>query len=297
MTPGAKLGALLRRKGIVAAPGAMNALTARIIESQGFSAVYLGGNAMGLHLGVGQPFVTLTETVECARQILGAIKLPLIVDAGAGFGNAAHAHRAAREIERAGAAALHIDDQPYPKRAHYHLGKGGLAPVAETAAKLKAAIAARRDPDFKIFVRTDALRVTGSLEKTIERCRAYAAAGVDGLVILDLSPEQLTAIRRKLPKLPVAWFVSPAMVPPPLATMEAAGFKLALYPFNTIAAVVDAVTTVWSTLRKTGEIPQSGKRLAELRGSVQELIGMQTAWEIEGASKPPGAPGSRKKQR
>lgn len=286
MTPAATLRGLLRRKGIVAAPGAMNALTARIIEAQGFPAIYLGGNAMGLHLGVGQPFVTLTETVACARDILGAIKLPLIVDAGAGFGDAAHAHRAAREIERAGAAALHIDDQPYPKRAHYHLGKGGLAPVEETVAKLKAAMAARRDRDFQVFVRTDTLRVTGSLDKTIERCRAYAAAGVDGLVILDLSPEQLTAIRRRLPKLPVAWFVSPAVVPPPLAKMEAAGFKLALYPFNTIAAVVDAVTHIWSTLRRTGEIPQSGARLAELRGSVQELIGMRTAWDIEKGAKP-----------
>ncbi len=244
---------------------------------------------MGLHLGVGQPFVTMTETVDCARQVLGAISVPLIVDAGAGFGDVAHTHRTTRELERAGAAAIHIDDQPYPKRAHYHLGKGGLAPLPETVSKLSAALAARRSAEFLIFARTDALRVTGSMDQTVERCHAYAEAGVDGLLILDLAPEDLKAVKHRLPNLPIAWFVSPATPPPNLRRMEEAGFKLALYPFNTVAAVVEAVTATWSALRRDGELPQSAELLASLRRSVQELIGMDAYWEIEerGTAAPP----------
>ncbi|MCW5770056.1 MAG: isocitrate lyase/PEP mutase family protein [Rhodospirillaceae bacterium] len=272
---------LLAEKAFVAAPGAMDALTARVIEAQGFSAIYLGGNAMGLHLGVGQPFVTLSETADCVRQVTAAISVPLIVDAGAGFGSAAHAHRTARMLERAGAAAIHFDDQPYPKRARYHVGDGGLAPVEETAAKIAAAVAARRSADFLIFARTDALRVTESLDQTIARCHAYAEAGADGLMILDLSPEQLAAIRSRLPPIPVAWFVSPAMPAPRLSHMEEAGFGLALYPFNTVAAIVDAVSGLWRSLRETGEIAQSPERLAALRRAVQDLIGMDVYWSLE----------------
>lgn len=293
--PGATLRDLLRQDGLVVAPGAMNPLTARIIQTQGFPVVYLGGNAMGLHLCAGQPFVTLTETVECVRQVMAAISVPLIVDAGAGFGDPAHVFRATRELERAGASALHIDDQPYPKRAGYHVGKGGLAPVAETSAKLRAALDSRRDPDFLIFARTDALRVTKSMDETIARCHAYADEGVDGLMILDLSPDELLAIRPRLPDIPIAWFVSPAMQAPSLKIMEAAGFKLALFPFNTVAAIVDVVTNTWAALKRDGEMPQTGEFLGRLRHSVQELIGMDTYWAIEkGAS---DAPAEGKKEK
>jgi 2-methylisocitrate lyase-like PEP mutase family enzyme len=266
---------------LIAAPGALDAFTARIIESIGFPAVYLGGNAIGLHLGAGQPMVTLTETVECARQVLGAISVPLIVDAGAGFGEAAHAHRAVRELERAGIAAIHIDDQPYPKRAHYHIGKGGLTPVSVMVDKLAVALAARRSKEFLIFARTDALRVTGSLDQTIERCRAYARMGIDALMVLDLSPDQVGAVRRELGDIPLVWFVSPAMPAPPLADLGVAGFRLALFPFNTVAAVVEAVTNTWSALLEDGRLRQSLEMLTRMRNSVQELIGMKTYWDIE----------------
>jgi 2-methylisocitrate lyase-like PEP mutase family enzyme len=282
MTDGSRrLRSLLAEDRLIAAPGATDAFTARLIESLGFPAIYLGGNAIGLHLAAGQPLVTLTETVDCARQVLGAIEVPLIVDAGAGFGEPAHTHRAVRELERAGIAAIHIDDQPYPKRARYHVGQGGLAPMEEVAGKLAIACEARRSKDFLIFARTDALRVTGSLDETIARCRAYVAAGVDGLMVLDLAPADAAAVRQAVPDVPLAWFVSPATPPPPLAELAAAGFKLALYPFNTVAAIAEAVINTWTTLRDTGALAQSPAMLSHLRNSVQELIGMKTYWDIE----------------
>lgn len=277
----AKLRALMAGSDFIAAPGAFDPFTARIIESIGFPAVYLGGNAIGLHLCVGQPMVTLTETVDCARRVLGAISAPLIVDAGAGFGEPAHAHRAVRELERAGIAAIHIDDQPYPKRAQYHAGKGGLAPLRDVVDKLAVALAARRNRDFMIFARTDALRVTRSVEQTIERCRAYADAGVDGLMVLDLGPEQASAVRSALPDTPLAWFVSPAMAAPSLQELQGAGFKLAFYPFNTVAAITEAVTATWKPLREQGRLQQSSGALGKLRDDVQHLIGTPAYWDIE----------------
>jgi methylisocitrate lyase len=213
--------------------------------------------------------------------VSGSVGVPVIVDAGAGFGDAAHVHRAIGELERAGVAAIHIDDQPYPKRAQYHLGKGTLAPASETLAKLAAALAARRDPDLMIFARTDALRVTGSLDETIARCHAYAAAGADALMVLDLSAEDLVRIRDRLPDVPLAWFVSPTLSTANLKSLEDAGFKLALFPFNTVAAIVESVTATWAALRAEGAVPQTAERLASLRHSVQELIGMDTYWKIE----------------
>jgi methylisocitrate lyase len=281
-----KLRAMMRSGRFIAAPGAMEPFTARIIENLGFPAIYLGGNAMGLHLSVGQPMVTLTETVACARAVLGAIDVPLIVDAGAGFGEPAHTHRAVRELERAGIAAIHIDDQPYPKRAHYHAGQGGLAPLKDAVQKLAVALSARRGHDFQIFARTDALRVTKSIEKTVERCRAYAAAGIDALMVLDLAPDQVPAIRAAVPNVPLAWFVSPSIPAPSLRELKAAGFQLALFPFNTVAAVAETVTALWTGLRDHGRIGQSPEMLAEWRHSVQDLIGMATYWEIEKQSLP-----------
>ena len=128
--PPARLRRLMAAGGTLAAPGASDPFTARIIERAGFQAVYLGGNALGLSLAKGQPFVTLTETVDAAARIARVIEAPLIVDAGAGFGEPAHVHRAVIELESAGVAALHIDDQPYPKQARYHRGAGGLVGAA-----------------------------------------------------------------------------------------------------------------------------------------------------------------------
>src|SRR5687768_8095326 len=120
------MSALWRDGAITAAPGVHDPLTARIAEQAGHGALYLGGNAMALGLGKGQPFITLTETTQITARVTATSSLPVLVDAGAGFGEPAHLYIAVREIEAAGAAGLHIDDQPYPKLAAYHRGQGSL---------------------------------------------------------------------------------------------------------------------------------------------------------------------------
>ena len=278
---GARLRSLLSKGRAVAAPGACDPFTARLIERAGFDTIYLGGNALGLSLAKGQPLITLTETVQYAANIVRTTDLPLIIDAGAGFGTPVHVHRTVHEIELTGAAALHIDDQPYPKRPSYHRGNGGLAPMAEAVAKFAVATKARRDPDFMIIARTDALRVTGTLDEAIKRGRAYVSAGIDALMILDLEPDQVPAVRAAIPEIPLVWIGAVVPPVPNLRDLSAAGFSIALYPFNTIAAIAEAVSTLWATMRDTGDIRQEGAFLTRMRHELAEIAGMQKYWDIE----------------
>lgn len=278
---GARLRSLIRQGACLAAPGACDAFSARIIARAGFEAVYLGGNALGLSLAKGQPLVTLTETAEAAARIALAVEAPLIVDAGAGFGDPAHAHRSVREIEAAGAAALHIDDQPYPKRPSYHRGDGGLAGVETAVARLSVAVRARRDPETMIIARTDALRVERSLDAVAARARAYAATGIDALMVLDLEPGDAAAVQAMVPGLPLVWIGGVVPPVPSLAALSKGGFALALYPFNTIAAVAEAVTALWGHARATGEIAQPDEMLLRMRGGLQDIIGLDAYWAIE----------------
>jgi methylisocitrate lyase len=277
----AGLRALLAGGSIIPAPGALEPYTARIIERLGFPAVYLGGNAIGIHLCVGQPFTTMTETVDVALRVMRAVEVPLIVDGGAGFGEPAHVDRTVHECVRAGIAALQLDDQPYPRRAAYHRGRGGLVPLRQAVDRLRAAVAARGHAEMLLIARTDALRATGSADAVIERCHAYADAGADALLVLDLEPDDLRRLAGSLPDLPLAWIGATSGPGPSLAELEEAGFRLALYPFNTVAAVTDAVTRTWEPLLTTGRIGQSSEVILAARQRVLELLEMEHAWGIE----------------
>jgi 2-methylisocitrate lyase-like PEP mutase family enzyme len=280
----ARFRSLLEGGELIVAPGAYDALTARIIERIGFSAVYLGANALGIGRSKAQPFVTLTETRDSVASVSRAVDLPIIVDAGAGFGDPAHVFQAVRELEAAGAAALHIDDQPYPKQPRYHVGQGQVLPVDVVVEKLIVALQARRSEDFMIIARTDSLRVTRSIDETIARAQAFAAVGVDGLLVLDLTPEQAPVVKMALPDIPLAWMGG---VTTPIASVReiaAAGFSLALYPFNTVAAVAAAVADLWKGLKVTGEIGQPDELLARMRPELLEIVHMRKFVDIEQAA-------------
>jgi 2-methylisocitrate lyase-like PEP mutase family enzyme len=280
----ARFRSLLEGGELIVAPGAYDALTARIIERIGFSAVYLGANALGIGRSKAQPFVTLTETRDSVASVSRAVDLPIIVDAGAGFGDPAHVFQAVRELEAAGAAALHIDDQPYPKQPRYHVGQGQVLPVDVVVEKLIVALQARRSEDFMIIARTDSLRVTRSIDETIARAQAFAAVGVDGLLVLDLTPEQAPVVKMALPDIPLGWMGG---VTTPIASVReiaAAGFSLALYPFNTVAAVAAAVADLWKGLKVTGEIGQPDELLARMRPELLEIVHMRKFVDIEQAA-------------
>lgn len=275
------LRALMAQGGCVAAPGAGDPLSARIIERAGFDAIYLGGNALGLAHAKGQPFVTLTDTVEATARIARTVSTALIVDAGAGFGGASHLAAALREIEAVGASAVHIDDQPYPKSPNYHRGRGELVPIEVAAARIRAGKSALRDAETLLIARTDALRVAKSLAEVIVRGRAMREAGADALIVLDAGPAHAADLRAALPGLPLIWIGGVNPPTPSLDELDEAGFSVALYPFNTVAAISAAVADLWTDFRSSGRIAQSDELLARMRRETLDIVDMAAAWKIE----------------
>lgn len=280
-TAGARFRSLLSSGDLIVAPGAFEPYTARIIESLGFPAVYMGGNAMGTHLGTGEPLTTLTETIDCAVRVLRAIDVPLVVDADAGFGDPMHTHRTVREFERAGVAAIHIEDQPFPKRAHYHKGMGRVTPLPDMIEKLHAAVDARTDPDFVIIGRTDVLRITRSLPDVLERCHAYVEAGVDMLMVMGPTPDDIKEIRKDLPDIPMVFLSGTAG--PELSTDEIRelGVNLVIYPVTTPIVITQSVVDVYTRLRDEGRLGLSEEFVADTRRQMLELIGIPEYWKIE----------------
>ncbi len=165
---------------MVVAPFILNALHAKIAESVGFDAVYMTGAGTAAERGfpdVG--LLTMTEMVANAKYIAGAVDIPVICDADTGYGNMINVQRTVREYEAAGVAGIHIEDQLFPKKCGFFEGKQ-VIPMEEHAQKIRAALDARRDPDFVIIARCDAYAVTG-WEDTVARCRAYRGRGGYGV--------------------------------------------------------------------------------------------------------------------
>src|SRR5437660_6481142 len=164
----------------IAVPGVFNPLVARMAQRLGFRAVYLSGAALSACAAVPDVgLLTLTEFTEAARGITAAASLPLLCDADTGFGEALNVERAVRLFEAAGAAGIHLEDQELPKRCGHLSGKS-LVSAEAMAAKIRAAVAARRDPDFVIIARTDA-RGGHGMDEAIRRAKLYLAAGADAI--------------------------------------------------------------------------------------------------------------------
>jgi methylisocitrate lyase len=273
---------LLATGDLVVAPGAYDPYTARIIESLGFPAVYLGGNAIGTQLCVGEPLTTLTETVDAAERVLRVIDVPLIVDGNAGFGDAIHAFRTVREFESVGVAGIHIEDQPFPKRAHYHRGQGRVTEMEEVLERMQAAIDARRDPDFVLIGRTDVLRTTGRVADVLERCRAYLELGLDMIMVIGPpTVEQARELTRELKGVPQVWLSGTA--PPDLSVSEVRdlGYALVIFPVTAPVVITEAVVRAYTTLRDTGSLGMSLEEIASLRKKNLEILGMDRYWAIE----------------
>ncbi|MEY2555429.1 MAG: methylisocitrate lyase [Verrucomicrobiota bacterium] len=168
-------------KGTVMMPGVPNAAMARQVERAGFDAVYVSGAGM-VNATAGVPdigLLTLTEVARLAGYIAKAVKIPAIVDADTGFGGSENVARTIQELEKAGLAGCHIEDQAFPKRCGHLSGKS-IVDVEEMVGKIKAAVAARRDPDFMIIARTDA-RAVEDFDRAVERAGEYLAAGADAI--------------------------------------------------------------------------------------------------------------------
>src|SRR3989441_9555035 len=182
----------------VTAPLVLNPLMAKMVEAAGFSAGYLGGGSTGYQKVALEANLNLTEMCQAALDIGAVSRLRLILDAACGYGDPMHMHRTIGMSEAAGFAAIEIEDQLVPKRAHHHAGIEHMIPRELMAAKVMEAVAARRDPDFLIVARTNAIRAS-SMDDALRRGEAYREAGADLLLLSSARrPEQLRTVAERL---------------------------------------------------------------------------------------------------
>ncbi|MDX1542077.1 MAG: isocitrate lyase/PEP mutase family protein, partial [Geminicoccaceae bacterium] len=181
----------------VIAPGVFDPLSAKLAEAAGFKALYLAGGVLGYVKVVTEATLTLTELVQTGLEIRTITDLPLILDGVCGFGEPMHLHRTIALSEAAGFAAIEIEDQLIPKRAHHHVGHEHLIPMAEMVQKVEEAVAARRDPGFLIIARTNAVRAD-TMDEALRRAEAYRAAGADMLWVLHKTPDDVRTIGERL---------------------------------------------------------------------------------------------------
>ena len=249
-----KLRRMLGEPGIIMAPGAYDCLTAKIIQQAGFPAVYMTGAGTSV-ARLGYPdlaLATMTEMVANASDIAGTVDVPVIADADTGYGGILNVQRTIRQYERSGVAAVHIEDQEFPKRCG-HLDNKRVIPTQDMVGKIRAAVDARTDDDFVIIVRTDALAVTG-WDDTMRRCEAYTRAGADVLFVEALrSPEEAERVVRSV-DLPLLYnFVETGKSPLiPAPELERLGFKLVIFPVSALLTVSRVVSNLMLDLKTKG---------------------------------------------
>ena len=241
-------------KGAVMMPGVPNASIARQVERLGFDAVYVSGAGMA-NATAGVPdigLLTLTEVVQLAGYVARAVKIPAIVDADTGFGGSENVARTIRELEAAGLAGCHIEDQQFPKRCGHLAGKS-LIDIDEMTERIKAAVAARRDPDFMIIARTDA-RAVEDFDRTVDRARRCVEAGADAIF-----PEALQSAEefRDFPKkidVPLLANMTEFGKSPLLSFKELAGFgyRMVIFPQSAFRVSMKASNKLLHALKEAG---------------------------------------------
>lgn len=259
-----RLKALVSRRDATTVPGAANAMFARVIEDLGFQAAYVTGAGIA-NMRLGAPDVgltTVTEVADTLSSIADAVDLPLIVDADTGFGNAVNMVRTVRLLERAGAAAIQIEDQVFPKKCGHFNGKE-VIPADEMVQKIKAAVDARHDQDLMVIARTDARAIEG-MDAAMDRARAFIEAGADmTFVEAPASFEELHRIGTELSVPQVANIVFGGKTPDPgRKALAESGFSIVLYANASLQAALRASTRVLTALRDEGSLDSVADLLA-----------------------------------
>lgn len=282
--PGALLRQMLTSGTQVVAPGAYDALSARLIASLGYSAVYLGGFATAAPALQFEPLMTMTEQIDAAAALARAIGpgVPLIVDGHTGFGDPPHITRAVRDFEQAGVAAIHLEDQPFPKLPGYQFQDKQMVPVAEMVRRITAA--RRASTDLLIFARTEARELPGGLGETIRRMRIYADAGADALIPGVGSLDEARELRGALPGIPLVWTAGLGRFTPgeqeiANQTLHEIGWECVLAPLAGIVTAIRAVKTVYQRFATSGVIATD--HLEDGYDDILELIGARQYYDIE----------------
>jgi len=277
---------LLKKKAFVYLPVAYDALGARLLQSLGFDCVYTGGFVTGASRCTSEPLLTMDEQLRVAGDAAAAIDIPLVVDGGAGFGEPLHAMRTVRECIRAGIAGTHIEDQLYPKRAHYHKYVAHAVPRKEFADKIRFACKQRdrSDPDFVVIARTDTCRVEG-LKEAVARINMAADAGADlGLIFPRNDAEMKNAPKQA--RIPLVYVTSrgnrdgrPVPTAHQLADM---GYKAAIDAMTYLLASFHFAKLAYGEIRRTGGYTGlSEEQCVAARQEIETLVGLDEFYAIE----------------
>ena len=284
-----RLRQLVRDKTFLHMPSVYDALGGRLVQSLGFEAAYVGGYVTGGSKAVTEPLLTMTEQVDLAGEIARRIDIPLVADAGAGFGEPLHTMRTVREFIRAGVAGVHIEDQLYPKRAHYHKYEVHGIPVEAFEEKIRYAIRQRdeSDPDFVIIARTDTCRALG-LDEASMRLNRAADAGADLGLLFPRNPAEAEQAPRVC-RLPLVYVQSrgnrdgrPIFTRQELQQM---GYVACIEAQVVLCTAFHFLKQALAELRATGRY--SGMTNVEYvasRQAVEDLIDLDRYYEIESAT-------------
>lgn len=268
---------MLEEPGLIIRPGVYDALSAKIAEMAGFKVLLMTGYGVSA-TKIGEPDVGLVsfgEMIERAREICHAVKVPVIVDADTGYGNAINVHRTTREVILAGASGIQIEDQVWPKRCGHMFGKQIIS-AEEMVGKIKAAVDARNeiDPDFVIGARTDARTVVG-FEEVLRRGKMYADAGADYIYVE--TPQSLEEVKKLVEEIPVpiAFNMIEGGKTPyfTFKELEEVGVKMISLPLTLLYAATKAMIEVLELVRKS-QMPKDWEHMCINWRKFNELIGL-----------------------
>ncbi|WP_352419335.1 isocitrate lyase/PEP mutase family protein [Proteiniborus sp.] len=273
---------LLNDKEILVAPGAHDALTARVIEKSGFKAVYMTGYGQAASV-LGKPdigLLSMTEMLDRARKFASAVNIPVIADGDTGFGNAITVMRTVEEYEAAGVAAIQLEDQVAPKRCGHMLGRKVVS-LEEMVGKIKAAVAARKDPDFVIIARTDARTILG-IDEAIKRAKAYEEAGADVIFVESVeSVEEMKRVNSEIKVPTLANMVEGGRTP--LLTnkeLEEVGYNLVIYPTASTYVTAKAMFGLMEELKVNGTTAKSFDKMITF-ADFNDLVGLGEYAKLE----------------
>jgi methylisocitrate lyase len=278
-------------------PSASTPLEGRLAEVMGTPLVYTGGYVGGASRAVSEPLLTMDEQVRIAGEVARAVAVPLVADAGAGFGEPLHTMRTVREFAASGVAGIHIEDQLYPKRAHYHGYQVHAVPTADFVAKIRYACRQRdeTDPDFVIIARTDTCREFG-LEQAMLRVNAAADAGADMGLVFPRNREEAEAAPR-LSTVPLVWVQSrgnrdgrPVL---PLGELTEMGYRACIDAQILLAVAVHFQKRALAEIVATGSCTTlADADLVAVRKEIEDLIGLDAYYRIEAETvEPDSRPG------
>lgn len=264
LSAGRRLRERLLAKEILILPGAHDGLTARLIEAAGFEAVYATGAGAAASRGLPDiGLLTMTEMASNAETLAKATGLPVLADADTGYGGALNVMRTVEAFERAGVGGIHIEDQVFPKRCGHLEGKT-LVPPEEMVGRIRAALEARRDPDFVIVARVDARGPLG-MEEALNRAKAYAEAGADAIFPEALVSEEEFRLFAESVDTPLIANITEFGKSPLLSAkeLEAMGYKAVLFPISALRVAARSVAELLEDLKADGSQRGALKRMVD----------------------------------